>query len=220
MFQRIFNPENGFFQGCARILDAALLSLLWLVLCLPVVTAGPASAALYYTSVKCLRRGERAPYANFFRCFRENFRTGAAAGVLLAVVWAVLLIEHNMLSNLARAGFRPAQLLWYAFAVVAVLVFGAGCYVCPLLSRFTCTLGGLFARAGQLALRHLPSTLALAAVNLAAVWLCVHFALLLFPLLLLPAGAALVSSLLLERIFRRYTPDSGAEGEERPWYLR
>ena len=28
MFQRIFNPENGFFQGCARILDAALLSLL------------------------------------------------------------------------------------------------------------------------------------------------------------------------------------------------
>ena len=51
MFQRIFNPNNLFFQGCSKIFDLVVLSALWLALCLPVVTIGPATAALYYTVV-------------------------------------------------------------------------------------------------------------------------------------------------------------------------
>ena len=45
----IFDPENGFFRTLSRMVDVVGLSLLWVVLSLPLVTFGPACAALYHT---------------------------------------------------------------------------------------------------------------------------------------------------------------------------
>ena len=224
MASRIFDPENFVFRGFGKALDVIVLSLLWVLLCVPVVTAGPATAALYYTVVKCLRRGESAPYANFFRCFRSNFKTGALAGLILAAGGVILVVEHNLIVRAATLGSQGAVVLYYAYWVVAGLLFGAACFVLPLLSRFTCTLGGLFARSGQLALRHLPVTILLAVINLAAVWIYLQFWLFLIPLLFLPVLSTFLSSLALERVFRRYTPSGpdgpGEDGAGRPWYLR
>ena len=55
--QSFFSGENFFFRATGRILDLVVLSLLWLVCSLPMVTVGPATAALYYSCVKCLRYG-------------------------------------------------------------------------------------------------------------------------------------------------------------------
>lgn len=212
--RRILDPDNFFFQGCNRILDTAVLSLIWLALLLPVVTAGPATTALYYTVVKCMRRGEKEPYGNFFRCFRANFKIGAVAGVILAAVVGLLAVEYGMLVEVANAGSRGAVVLYYALCVCALLLIGAGLYVFPLLSRFSCTLGGLFMRALHLALLHLPSTALLLCVNLGAVWLCLTFGLpYLLPFLCVPVLAALLSSLILERIFQKYTPGPSEEAE-------
>lgn len=224
MSNRIFDPENVLFRGIGKALDVMVLSVLWVIFCLPVVTLGPASTALYYSVVKCLRRGERAPYINFFRCFRSNFKTGALAGIILTAGAVLLWLEHNLLVRMAGTGSQGAVVLYYAFCVVASLLFGAACYVFPVLSRFTCNLGTLFAQSGQLALRHLPTTLLLAVINLAALWVYASFWLLLLPLLFVPALAAFLSSLPLERVFRKYTQQAEGQEEEdpdnRPWYLR
>ncbi len=69
MLGRIFHPENRFFQITARLVDLVLLSLLWLAASLPLVTLGPASAALYDTVVKTFRtKEETTPYRRFLRC--------------------------------------------------------------------------------------------------------------------------------------------------------
>ena len=48
----IFNPDNKFFSFMGRVADLMILNLLCIVCCIPVVTAGPAIAAMYYiTSV-------------------------------------------------------------------------------------------------------------------------------------------------------------------------
>ena len=44
------------------MVDIVGLSILWTFLCLPIVTAGPATAALYYTVVKCLRRRDSGAF--------------------------------------------------------------------------------------------------------------------------------------------------------------
>ena len=51
MWRDIFNPENLFFRMLSGGVDVVGLSLLWVLFSIPVVTAGPAAAALYYTSV-------------------------------------------------------------------------------------------------------------------------------------------------------------------------
>ena len=47
-----FNPEKGIWAWLSTMVDIVGLSVLWIFLCLPVVTIGPATAALYYTVVK------------------------------------------------------------------------------------------------------------------------------------------------------------------------
>lgn len=227
MFNRIFDPENFVFRGFGKALDVMVLSLLWVVLCIPVITMGPATTALYYTTVKCLRRGKQAPYVNFFRCFRENFKIGALAGLILAVCAAILLFEYNLLALTAANGDQGAVVGYYAFCVVASLLWGAACYLFPLLSRFTLPLGGLFVRAGQLALRHLPTTILLAVIHLAAAWAALQFWIYLLPALFLPVLTAFLSSLPLERVFRQYTQVSESEQpmeevdeRDKPWYLK
>ena len=90
----------------------------------------------------------------------------------------------------------------------------------PLLSRFTFTAGGLLSTALRVTLRHLPAALGAAVLLAGSVILTLRF-LYWGVILLTPAVCALVSSLLLEPVFRRYTPkEDGGDGGYRPWYLR
>ena len=52
MFGRIFNPENAFFRTADKLADLVMLSLMWALCSIPLVTLGPATAALYDAAVK------------------------------------------------------------------------------------------------------------------------------------------------------------------------
>lgn len=69
------NPEkkNPLFSFLNLLGQLILLSILWTVCCLPVITVGASTVALYYTVVKVLRRNQDSLFAAFFREFRSNF---------------------------------------------------------------------------------------------------------------------------------------------------
>lgn len=221
MFRNIFNPDNFFFRLCSLIMDLALLSLLWLFLCIPVITAGASTTALYYTVVKCIRRGEPAPYRNFFQCFRDNFMAGLPATLVAEGLAAALFLAYRAIRAAAVTGDQGAVLLYYAFCVLLILFVGTAGYLFPLLSRFSLAGGRLLIRALQLALRHLPSTVILAVLNTVSAWFILQFSFpFVLPLLFGPALAALLASFPLERVFRRYIPAEELPEGETPWYLK
>ena len=74
-----FNPEKGIWAWLSTMVDIVGLSVLWIFLCLPVVTIGPATAALYYTVVKYVRKREGGAFGAYLLSFRDNFRTGLKA---------------------------------------------------------------------------------------------------------------------------------------------
>ena len=51
MLRRFFNPDSLIWKPLGVLGDLVVLSLLWAVCCMPLVTVGPASAALYDTAV-------------------------------------------------------------------------------------------------------------------------------------------------------------------------
>lgn len=237
MLERIFDPNNIVFRACGKIFDMVVLSALFCALCLPVVTIGPAVTALYYTVVKCVRRGESATYKNFFRAFKENFKVGAVSGVLVLLACALLWAGWFLL-RYADPGDTASLVMRTAYMVALVVPLGTAFYMGPVLSRFTLGVGGLFSTSLKLAVKHLPSTAVLVLLNLEAVQLSLVY---LVPLYISPALTALLSSLFLERIFKKYTPAPEAapaepeapahpnmddlpveelEGPETPWYLK
>lgn len=217
MWNSVFNPQNSFFQSMDKLFNLVLLSVLWALLCIPIITIGPATAALYYTLVKCVRRGESEPFRNFFQSFHTNFKIGAVTGIICTTVALVLYVGFGVLEDAARPGNQGATVMLTVYAVVTLLLLGVFAYLFPLLSRYSFTLSRLILTAGQLALRHLPTTIFLALLLGGSVFLSLQF---LFPILLMPAVTGLICSLPLEPIFRRYTADGIGQEEEKPWYLR
>lgn len=215
-----FSGSNPIFRFTGRVLDVIVLSALWLFCSLGIVTIGPATAALYYSCAKCLRRGEPGAYSSFFHAFRLNLRTGAAATAVWLIAALILDAVYLFFTMGAQAEGGGWALARVVYCVLLLLPLGALCLTFPLLSRFTYTAGSLLANAFRLTIRHLPRILALAAVNLVLAVVTVwgwYYGL----MLLTPAIAALASTFLLEPLFRRYTPvEETEEGVETPWYLR
>lgn len=212
-----FSSKNILFRATERILDVCVLSLMWLVCSLPVVTAVPAASALYYSCVKCLRRGERGPYVNFLRAFRNDLKTGVAASAVFLALGLILAWLGSVLAQTAPRAVCAAYL------VLMLLPVGMlGCSA-ALLSRFDCTFSALLRDSARLTLRHLPRVTAAAVCSVAAAVLCVRYFFLMV-WMILPALDALLASLFLEPVLRRYTPVEDewkdVPREERPWYLR
>ncbi len=204
--RQVFDPENLFWSLLARGVDFVGLSIVWALLCIPVITAGPASAALYYTVVKCLRCGEKGTFGVFFRSFRDNFRSCAAAELICLPVGAALLAGYGIM----RANWSSdlGAVLFVAYDVALVIPVGVVCWLFPLLGRFDFTPFGALRTAAMLTLRHIPST---AVVVMLTVELTVFSLEHIWALLLTPALCALLSSLFLERIFPKYLSEAEAE---------
>ena len=103
------------------MVDVCGLSIVWIFLCLPVVTIGPATAALYYTVVKCVRGRESGAFGYYFRSFLSGFKTGLLA--TLAVLPAALLLwmGHDVVrwygTNLGGAAYILYVAYYFALIV-------------------------------------------------------------------------------------------------------
>ncbi len=202
MLKRAFDPDNWFWRECATVADILVLSLLWTVCSIPVCTLGPASAALYDCVVKCVRGSETPVYSRFFRIFRENLKVGALATLMLLPLAAVIWLAYRYLLWGAAAGNSVMYALFIAVCVAAVIPIGAAGWAFPILSRFTFDAPRLVAAAFKFAFTYLPSTLLISAVTVGSALLCAKYV---APLLILPALAALIDSLVIERVFAKYT---------------
>lgn len=199
-----FNPERGIWAWLSTLVDICGLSILWIALCLPAVTIGPATAALYYTVVKCVRRRESGAFGHYLRSFRTNLKTGLKATLIVLPAALILLAVHHI----ARwYGTRMGGLLYVLYvAQYFALMIPAGvlCWLFPLLGRFEYGVGELFRTAFQLTLVHLPSTVIVVLLTAQTAVFCVARW---WPVLFMPVVVTLLISLFTERVFRRYAPE-------------
>ena len=57
-----------------QISEVIIAGFLWLIACIPIITIGPASAALYYTIVKVVRKKHSTVTIAFWHSFKENLK--------------------------------------------------------------------------------------------------------------------------------------------------
>ena len=206
-----FNPEKGIWAWLSVLVDVCGLSILWVFLCLPLVTAGPATAALYYTVVKCVRSRDSGAFGYYLRSFRANFTTGLLAGLIVLPLALLLLAGHHIVRWYGTRLGGGAYVLYVAYYFALILPAGVLCWLFPLLGRFEYTVGGLFRMAFQLTAAHLPSTVVVVLLTAQTAVFCLERW---WPVLFMPAVAALLVSLFMERIFQLHSPEKPREGED------
>lgn len=206
MKNSLFNSENWIWQPFGLVADFLILSCLWLIFSIPMVTVGAASAAMYDCCARCIKDGDRALFSRFFRTFRRELLKSIPSTLLWAAILGLLFFLIRSFIGSAT-GTDINLVLAYAMVVFLAVAVGIASWVFPLLSRFTFDFASLNMTAIRLALAHLPRTMALGAVNIAAGWLCLR---LLMPVMVAPGIAALLSAYLLEPVFKPYeTGDAG-----------
>ena len=218
MLEALFNPDNAFMCFINKIIDLVVLSLVWIVCCIPIITIGPACSALYYAVVKAVRRKRSYPVKEFLRAFKSNLMKGMIIEiVLVAFVCMMLYVDAPLVLVLLDTGKIQNVLFLVLFAIKAVILLGGACWIFPLLSRFEEKIWKLAHASMYLLLRYIPVTLLAILLILVTVWLLVCEPLL---LAILPGTMTLVLSFILEPVMRRICERKELDNNERDtWYL-
>ena len=206
-----FQMDNPLFQILQKILNVVGLSLVWILCCLPVVTIGAATAALYYTTVKVVRNERGYLFAEYFSAFKKNFRQSTIATLVYLAITALFYFDVRILQLLrgevAEAGAREIG----TYCVIIVLSLY---YVLLLLqmSRFANSLKTLAKNTLILMIRHLPAsllTLLIITFGFFAAWLIPLFA------IIMPTVAAWLVSIPMEKVYHRYMTPEEQEWEDK-----
>lgn len=193
-------------RGLNTVGQLVVLSILWTVCCLPVVTIGASSTALYYTVVKVIRRGRGSLLSSFFSCFRENFWQSVYANLCYLAGFAVLALAA--LPRLLQNDI-PYIALGLAFFLLIPLTF-----TFPTLSRFYHRGGALVRFLWLLTGKYLYVGISCAALPLIGGALVLsNGAFLMF----VPGCYIYIQSLMLEPVFRKHS-DQTDQAQYDVWY--
>ncbi len=225
MWKKLFSTDSKFTQILYKTGEVVILSILWFVTSIPVITIGTSTSALYYTIVKCIRSGRGYPVKEYFKSWKQNFGKGLILTLFLLaiVVFVAYYLQRlgisieDVLNNEAKSEFfsRSESLVGLSaicagIAVIAAVLF---IYIFPLLSRFNLSSGRLLAMAFVISIRYFYFSIALMIITVALVNLVVRLPL---GIMFAPGIWALVSSTMIEKTMKKYLPEPSPE--EDAWW--
>lgn len=160
----------------------------------------PATTTPYRTVVRCIHGSEHRSWSLFFRTPRESFEVSALTTLMVMIAGAVLSILYTLLYRAVSLS-RTDYILFMAYYMFFLLSLGLLYYLFLVLSQSEFGAGGLLSNCTELAIAHLPSTVALALLLYATLTVYLNFFLVIAAA---PALLTLLHSPLLERIFTSY----------------
>lgn len=151
----MFAPEGTAASWLTKFTNLVILNVLWILCCLPVITAGAATTALYSVTLKIVRNSEGYIIRNYFKAFKENFKQATViwTGVLLFVI--VTAAEGIYYAHCPEYGkwILCIPVLMNIFIALTVL------YVFPVLAFFDDPVKQIIKNSCFMAVENLPYTL-------------------------------------------------------------
>ena len=138
---KLFDPDSPIMSFLARVADLVILNVLWLLCCLPVVTAGASTTAMYHVVRHLQEESISSVTRDFFRSFKSDFRQATPVYLLLLIPTAAVVMNALMLTFVVS-------------------------FVYPVMAYFDDTVWKTLRTAAVLAVAKLPRTVLISAINL------------------------------------------------------
>ena len=208
MFSQIFNYDNPIWSFIGKFCDLLILNILWILLSIPVVTAGAATTAVYYVTLKLVRDEEGPTIRSFFRSFKENFRQATLLWLILLAVGCLLAFDLYFFFYILKEPSLLRTAMIAIFGGFSLLYSFISLYVFPLQARFYNPVRRTLCNALIISVRHLLFTLGMLAVDGFYLFAALFVLPVFMPLLILFGFPliAFINSFVLVRIFDRYMP--------------
>lgn len=162
-----FSPDSKFMVFCSRLVELTKINILWLLCCIPVVTAGAATAAMNWC-VYQFRADEPCGGKVFFRAFRQHFGKATVLWLVILFFAVMLGLDYYIVAYMDFPGRMAVIGLIFFLGFGLILVTGM---LFPLMVQFSGTIKEMVVNAVLLSVANLPKMLLVTAMNLLPVLL-------------------------------------------------
>ncbi len=157
-----FNLDGKFFSFMQKLFYLMVLNVIFIVMCIPVVTIGANCTALGCATLHMHRGRDGSPLKIYLHSFALNFRQATVIWMPACLVSAAAVYDLLLSSRLG--GVHLA--LRYPMLALLFIILLLLSYIFPLLGRFENTCRQTIKNAVLMSLRHLPWTAMLLVVEL------------------------------------------------------
>ena len=138
--------DNIFIRILSRIFDLIVLNILWAVFCLPIVTIGASTTALYSVTLKMVVNEEGYLFRDFWRAFKRDFKQSTSIWLLLLVLGIFFGIDFVIVRRWPGVGGQ-------------IGVFVLAPFVFPLIAKFENTMLQMIKNALLIPVSRFPYTI-------------------------------------------------------------
>jgi len=128
--------ETRFFDLGEKLWDIIVLSALWIIFSLPIITCGAASSALYYAVYKRITKQSGKPASDFMHALKTNIKQGLPIHIIFTVYTLIMIFNIyfavNGWGNLKLPDFYLPFALLLLLPLIVVYPF-----TYPYLARFS-----------------------------------------------------------------------------------
>lgn len=207
---KLFNPDSRIMIFLSRVADLVILNILWLVCCVPVVTIGASTTAMYHVIRHWQKDSVSSIMRDFFQSFKEDFKQATPVYLILLIPTVAVVMNAMLIFNPENSAAVPSYLLVIWFISALILLFISS-FVYPVMAFFADSIFKTLRNAMVLALAHLPRTILISVLNLLPVILLfVNLSFFLqssiFWLLIGGALVAYLNMSILKPVFKKLVP--------------
>lgn len=203
-----FKLDGPFFRYGTLLADIVILTFLWILCSLPIITIGASTSALFYVTTRQISQREGYVSKDFFKSFRTNLVQGTIITIIMLIIAAVLYINIKNIEIMGNFSYLYLGLnlvIMYELTAVSIYIF-------PMLGRFQMSVKDLFKSSIFIANRHILTTLS-CIILMGAIWFLCMFV---YPIFLAISGGfyAYISSYMLMKVFKKYRPEIDSDDYE------
>lgn len=207
---KLFNPDSRIMIFLSRVADLVILNILWLVSCIPVVTIGASTTAMYHVIRHWQKDSVSSIMRDFFQSFKEDFKQATPVYLILLIPTVAVVMNAMLIFNPENSAAVPSYLLVIWFISALILLFISS-FVYPVMAFFADSIFKTLRNAMVLALANLPRTILISILNLLPVILLfVNLSFFLqssiFWLLIGGALVAYLNMSILKPVFKKLVP--------------
>lgn len=205
-----FSQDSWFMASLSRMTDLILLNLLFVLCSIPVVTLGPAAAAMYTVLFRMGTERESGVVRPFFAAFLENLKQGLVLWIAELALAGAFVFDIALFYRMTG----PVRYIYIPILCLAIVGLLASGYLFPLISLFRNSNLKTVGCAVALSIANLPRSFLIMLLNLVPIltlllapmwffqmtmlWLVIYF-----------AFAAYLNSLLLKKVFAPFLEAAG-----------
>ena len=172
--RNLFNLDGPLMQLINKVVYSVYLNILWFICCIPIVTIGASTTALFYVTLKIAKNDEGNITKAFFHSFRVNLKQSTIVWMILLCMGIILGVDGYVVYHM-----RYENAFWTlctAFLIIAAAAYAIVLmYIFPLMARFENTISAMFKNALFMGIRFLFCTISMAAIYFTMLMVVVRF---------------------------------------------